>query len=74
MEYIFTNFQSFDDRVAHEKATHMLAKAKEREKALRKQGWQDVQLPNGIKVFVPCDKKGNPTKEGKKRIEELMKC
>ena len=74
MEYIFTNFQSFDDRVAHEKATHRLIKAKEREKALRKQGWQDVQLPNGTKVFVPCDKKGNPTKEGKKRIEELMKC
>ena len=41
------------------------------EKERIKKGWQWVQVGNRTKILVPCDKRGNPTQDGLRRIERL---
>ena len=36
-----------------------------------KQGWRWVNVGRRSKILVPCDKKGNPTQEGLRRIERM---
>lgn len=36
-----------------------------------KQGWRWVKVGTRSKILVPCDKKGNPTKDGLRRIERM---
>ena len=38
------------------------------EEKRRKQGWRYIKITPTYQVFVPCDKKGNPTEEGMVRI------
>lgn len=35
------------------------------------QGWRYVQVGTRTKILVPCDKSGNPTKDGQRRIERM---
>lgn len=32
-------------------------------------GWRFFKLNNRTSVLIPCDRKGNPTKEGKEKLE-----
>ena len=41
------------------------------EKERIKQGWRWVNVGTRSKILVPCDKKGNPTQDGLRRIERL---
>lgn len=50
------------DRIALERAKRMESKAK-------KKGWRWVKINERNKIFVPCDKEGNPTKDGLGRIK-----
>lgn len=47
---------------------------KQREKELKdmKKGWKFVKIAKDYQVFVPCDENGEPTEEGKKRIERQL--
>ena len=40
---------------------------------LVKEGWRFVEITKGLKIFVPCDKDGNPTQLGLKKIEQRKK-
>lgn len=44
--------------------------AKQEATKIRK-GWRWVQVGTRTKILVPCDKKGNPTKDGQMRIQRL---
>lgn len=48
--------------------------SKQREKEIKdmKKGWKFVKIANGYQVFVPCDENGEPTEEGRKRIERQL--
>lgn len=50
-----------------------VTKARDIEKERLNNGWQYIQLTTQIKILVPCDKYGKPTKEGLERIEERKK-
>lgn len=44
------------------------ANHKEWEKKKRKEGWRFVEVTRGLKILVPCDRKGKPTAEGQERL------
>ena len=50
------------DRIALERAKRVESKAK-------KKGWRWVKINERNQIFVPCDKEGNPTKDGLERIK-----
>lgn len=50
------------DRIALERAKRMESKAK-------RKGWLWVKINERNKIFVPCDKESNPTKDGLERIK-----
>lgn len=35
------------------------------------QGWRWVNVGTRSKILVPCDKKGNPTQDGLRKIERM---
>ena len=37
------------------------------------EGWRWIKVGTRTRIFVPCKKNGNPTKEGLKRIAALRK-
>ena len=43
-------------------------KGRKIEEERKKKGWRYIHITPTYQVFVPCDKKGNPTKEGMIRI------
>ena len=45
-----------------------LAKANRIEKKLEKEGWRWVKIDKRTMIFVPCNKKGEPTEKGKEMI------
>jgi len=47
-----------------------LKKGKEKEKRLIEQGWRWVKISSISKLLVPCDKNGNPTKQGLEKIKK----
>ena len=49
-----------------------LKAAKRLEERRIKDGWRYVQVTPMMQVFVPCDKKGKPTTEGQRRIDEII--
>ena len=61
----------YDKKVVYEKDKNTLEKAKRIEAKNKKKGYQWVKINERNKIFVPCDKKGNPTKEGERKIEVL---
>lgn len=48
-------------------------KAAKREERQIKHGWRWIKVGKITQIFVPCDKDGNPTPDGQKRIERLKK-
>lgn len=38
-----------------------------------RKGWRYVKIDSRTKILVPCDKDGNPTKQGKEIIDEVKK-
>lgn len=48
-----------------------LEKAKKLEVKRLKSGWRYIQIAANTEVLVPCDKKGNPTADGQKKIMQL---
>lgn len=65
------NRQMFKERVERERSDIALEKAKRLENARAKKGWKYVDVDSRTQVFVPCDKKGRPTKEGVERINRF---
>ncbi len=60
-----------EKRQRREKA--IVTKAREVEKERMDRGWQYVELTKQMKILVPCDIYGNPTKKGLERMEERRK-
>ena len=55
------------DKSAEDKA---LSKARKMEKDLAKMGWRWCKVNERLKIFVPCDKDGNPTPLGQEKIRK----
>lgn len=62
-----------DEEIKEKKEKAVVVKARKLETERLKEGWKYHSISNTMKILVPCDKKGNPTKEGLKRIEERKK-
>jgi hypothetical protein len=48
-----------------------LERAKKIEKNLKKNGYRWIKINERLQTFVPCDKDGNPTLEGQRKIALL---
>jgi hypothetical protein len=66
------NWVSNNEKVS-EAALKAVEKLRKIEKKRRKEGWKWIRLSPRTKVFVPCDKRGNPTEVGQKIIENAKK-
>lgn len=62
-----------DEEIKEKKEKAVVVKARKLETERLKEGWKYHSISKNMKILVPCDKKGNPTKEGLKRIEERKK-
>ena len=60
-----------DEGVVTEKDIKALDHAKKIEAMLEKHGYKWVKINERLEIFVQCDKNGNPTLEGQRRIELL---
>lgn len=54
-------------------AERALEKCKKRESELMGKGHRYVTVGNITQILVPCDKDGNPTKEGVLKIEQMQR-
>lgn len=54
-------------------AERTLANAKAEERKARRKGWKWVEIDGKTKILVPCDKKGEPTHAGKRKISAWQK-
>jgi len=72
MAGIGTELAWADERRAVTQAAKAAAKkgAKMERERIR-QGWRWVKVGTHSKILVPCDKKGNPTQDGLRRIERM---
>ena len=59
----------FESGVVLEKDRATLEKAKRIENKNLKKGYRWIKINERNKIFVPCDKKGKPTKEGERKIQ-----
>ena len=60
-----------EEGVVTEKDIKALERAKKIESRLEKHGYKCVKINDRLEIFVPCDKNGNPTLEGQRRIALL---
>lgn len=60
-----------EEGVVTEKDIKALERAKKIEARLEKHGYKWVKINERLKIFVPCDKNGNPTLDGQRRIDIL---
>lgn len=60
-----------DKSVVLEKDKIALEKAKRIEQKQTKKGYRWIKINERNSIFVPCDKKGNPTKDGLHKINML---
>ena len=60
-----------DNGVVSEKDRITLERAKRIEQKQKRKGYRWIKINERNSVFVPCDKKGNPTKEGLHKINML---
>lgn len=61
----------FKSGVVLEKDRATLEKAKRIEQKNEKKGYRWIKINERNKIFVPCDKNGDPTEEGQRRIQLL---
>lgn len=59
----------FESGVVLEKDRIALEKAKRIEQKQTKKGYKWIKINERNSIFVPCDKNGNPTKEGERKIQ-----
>lgn len=57
-----------EEGVVTEKDIKALEHAKKIEARLENNGYKWVKINERLEIFVPCDKNGNPTLEGQRRI------
>lgn len=57
--------------VVTEKDLKALERAKRIEARLEKHGYRWIKINERLKIFVPCDKQGEPTLDGQRRIALL---
>ena len=55
-----------------DKAVVLVKKNDLQEKEKLKNGWRWVPVHKNHKILVPCDKQGNPTPEGEKKIQKFQ--
>ena len=60
-----------EDGVVTEKDIKALERAKKIEARLENHGYKWVKINERLEIFVPCDKNGNPTLDGQRRIALL---
>jgi hypothetical protein len=60
-----------DNGVGSEKDRIALEEAKRIEQKQTSKGYRWIEINERNKIFVPCNKKGNPTKEGLHKINML---
>lgn len=60
-----------EQECSHDKsaAEKVLERAKKIDRTRKKNGWRYVSLTERIQLYVPCDKFGNPTREGNAMIK-----
>lgn len=63
----------YSNKIVSESDLRMLEKARKQEKEKSKQGYRWISACKNLKVFVPCDEKGEPTDKGEKMIEAHLK-
>ena len=63
----------YNKNVVNDSDLRMLEKARKQEKEKSKQGYRWILACKNLKVFVPCDKDGEPTDKGKQMIEAHLK-
>ena len=66
------NTANFKEKSEIDKATKALSKARKLEEKRLSQGWRYVFATPNTQILVPCDKRGKPTKEGQRRIDEII--
>lgn len=62
-----------EEEIKDKKERNVVLNARNLESERLEKGWRYVKISNNMTILVPCDTKGNPTKEGLKRIEERKK-
>lgn len=62
-----------EEEIKDKKEKAVVVKARKLENERLEKGWRYFRISNNMTILVPCDIKGNPTKEGLKRIEERKK-
>ena len=62
-----------EEEIKEKKENAVVVKARKLESERLEKGWRYFRISKNMTILVPCDKKGNPTKEGLKRIEERKK-
>ncbi len=62
----------FENKTVTEKDLNALAVVKKKESRNTKKGYRWVRVTGNCKLHVPCDKDGNPTEEGRRRIKLLL--
>lgn len=73
MAATYTNNWINEKDKVNDASCRALEKARKQEEKRLKEGWMWVRLNSRTKVFVPCDKKGNPTSRGLEMIREMKK-
>lgn len=63
----------YNKNVVNDSDLRMLEKARKQEREKIKQGYKWILACKNLKVFVPCDKNGEPTEKGKEMIEAHLK-
>ena len=63
----------YNKNVVNNSDLRMLEKARKQEREKSKQGYRWILACKNLKVFVPCDKNGEPTEKGKEMIEAHLK-
>ena len=67
------NNWAYNKNVVNDSDLRMLEKARKQEREKSKQGYRWIGACKNLKVFVPCDEKGEPTDKGKQMIEAHLK-
>lgn len=61
----------YENKTVKEKDLIALERAKRMEKRDAKHGYRWIRINERNKLFVPCDKNGNPTASGRRMIENF---
>lgn len=72
MATAYTNNWVHDNNAPSEASRRTLEKVKKMEKEKIKEGWRWIKLNQRTRFLVPCDKKGEPTEDGRRMMSEIL--